>query len=301
MIFSLLIDGLSVGSVYALVAVGLVMLAQSTGTMNFAHGDFMMFSTFVAYALLVQLKFPFALALIGAMVFASLLGFTVERLIIHHLIGGPMAASIMATLGVAYILQGIAKDIWSDNIFRFPETFPGDYIQVGPARMSPQSIGVIASTLIVISLLYLFLNKTKAGTALRALTQNRQAVLLMGVRVSRMFSISWIVGGVLAGVAGVLYSYAIKYLEVGYFSNMGLSFFLILVVGGIGRVYGPLFGSVFLTLLPQLLGGKFSQQMSLVYGIILVVFVLAAPKGFYGLWWRIRRIWASRPRNRGEA
>lgn len=82
---------------------------------------------------------------------------------------------------------------------------------------------------------------------------------------------------------------------------MGLSFFLILVVGGIGRVYGPLFGSVFLTLLPQLLGGKFSQQMSLVYGMILVAFVLAAPEGFYGLWRRIRRIGAPRTRRRGAA
>ncbi|MEI6876086.1 MAG: branched-chain amino acid ABC transporter permease, partial [Spirochaetota bacterium] len=109
MIFSLVIDGLSVGSVYALVAVGLVMLAQSTGTLNFAHGDFMMFSTFVAYALLVQLKLPFAVALIGAMGIAACIGFVVERLIIRNLIGGPMAASIMATLGVAYILQGVAK------------------------------------------------------------------------------------------------------------------------------------------------------------------------------------------------
>lgn len=281
MIFSLLIDGLSVGSVYALVAMGLVMLAQSTGTMNFAHGDFMMFSTFVAYALLVQFKLPFALALAGAMIFAALLGFAVERLIIRRLVGGPMAASIMATLGVAYILQGIAKDIWSDNIFRFPEMFPGDYIQVGPARMSPQSIGVIVSTLAVISLLYLFLNRTKAGTALRALTQNRQAALLMGVRVSAMFSVSWVVGGVLAALAGILLAPTL-FLSTGM-GGITFTGIIAAIIGGFGNIYGAIIGGYILGVVSSILPLFIPTELQGIIPFVLLMIVLfIRPTGLIG-------------------
>lgn len=281
MIFSLLVDGLSVGSVYALVAIGLVMLAQSTGTINFAHGDFMMFSTFVAYALLVQLKLPFEVALVGAMVFAAFLGFIVERLIIHNLIGGPMAALIMATLGVSYILQGIAKEIWSDNIFRFPELFPGDYIQVGSARISPQSIGIIASTLVVISLLYLFMNRTKTGTALRALSQNRQAALLMGVRVSRMFSISWIVGSVLASLAGILLAPTL-FLSTGM-GNITFTGIIAAIIGGIDNMYGAIIGGYILGVVSSILPIFIPTELQGIIPFVLLMIVLfIRPTGIIG-------------------
>lgn len=281
MIFSLLIDGLSVGSVYALVAVGLVMLAQATGTMNFAHGDFMMFSTFVAYAVLVQLKLPFAVALLAAMAFASLLGFLVERLVIHNLIGGPMAASIMATLGVAYILQGVAKDIWSDNIFSFPELFPGSYLQIGPARVSPQSLGVVVSTLLIISVLYVFLNKTKVGTALRALTQNRQAAELMGIRVSRMYSMAWILGGLLAALAGVLLAPTL-FLSTGM-GGITFTGIIAAIIGGFGNIYGAVIGGyilgVFSSILPLFIP---TELQGIIPFVLLMLVLFVRPTGLIG-------------------
>lgn len=281
MIFSLLIDGLSVGSVYALVAVGLVMLAQATGTMNFAHGDFMMFSTFVAYAVLVQLKLPFAVALLAAMAFASLLGFLVERLVIHNLIGGPMAASIMATLGVAYILQGVAKDIWSDNIFSFPELFPGNYLQIGPARVSPQSLGVVVSTLLIISVLYVFLNKTKVGTALRALTQNRQAAELMGIRVSRMYSMAWILGGLLAALAGVLLAPTL-FLSTGM-GGITFTGIIAAIIGGFGNIYGAVIGGyilgVFSSILPLFIP---TELQGIIPFVLLMLVLFVRPTGLIG-------------------
>lgn len=281
MMFSLLVDGLSVGSVYALVAVGLVMLAQSTGTMNFAHGDFMMFGTFVAYALLVQLKLPFAVALAGAMAFAAALGFIVERLVIHNLIGRPMAASIMATLGIAYILQGLAKNIWSDDIFRFPEIFKGDFIQVGPARMSPQSIGVILTTIAIISVLHLFLNKTRAGTALRALTQNRQAALLMGVRVSRMFAVSWMVGGVLAALAGILLAPTL-FLSTGM-GGITFTGIIAAIIGGFGNIYGAILGGyilgVFSSILPLFIP---TELQGIIPFALLMLVLFVKPTGLLG-------------------
>ncbi|RKX87650.1 MAG: branched-chain amino acid ABC transporter permease, partial [Spirochaetes bacterium] len=236
MLFSLFLDGLAVGSVYALVAVGLVMLAQSTGTLNFAHGDIMMFSTFVGYALLVQLKLPFLVSLLGALLFAALFCMIVERFVIRYLVGGSMAAVIMATLGIAYILQGTAKNIWSDDIFRFPEFFPGGYIRIGSASITPQSFGVIISTLVIITLLYFFLNKTKAGTALRALTQNREAATLMGIRVTRMYSLSWAIAGMLAAFAGVLLAPRL-FLSTGM-GSITFTGIIAAIIGGFGNIYG---------------------------------------------------------------
>jgi branched-chain amino acid transport system permease protein len=281
MIFSLLIDGLSVGSVYALVAVGLVMLAQSTGTLNFAHGDFMMFSTFVAYAFVVQLKLPFALALLASLAVAAIVGMSVERLIIRKLIGGVMSASIMATLGIAYILQGIAKNIWSDNIFRFPEFFPTGFIQIGSARIAPQSLGVIVSTLVIITILYLFLNRTKAGTALRALTQNRQAATLMGIRVTRMYSLSWALGGVLAALAGIVLAPTL-YLST---AMGGITFTGIIaaIIGGFGNIYGAIIGGyilgIFSSILPLFIP---TELQGIIPFVLLMVVLFIKPTGIIG-------------------
>ncbi len=281
MIFSLVVDGLSTGSVYALVAVGLVMLAQSTGTLNFAHGDFMMFSTFVAYAILVQWHLPFSVALLGAMAAGALIGVGVQQLVIRKLIGGPMAAAIMATLGVAYILQGVAKNIWSDDIFRFPEFFPGDFVQIGSARISPQSIGVIVSTIVVISALYLFLNRTKAGTALRALTQNRQAAALMGIRVGRMYALSWAVGGVLAALAGILLAPAL-FLSTGM-GGITFTGIIAAIIGGFGNIYGAIIGGyilgVFSSVLPLFIP---TELQGIIPFILLMLVLFIKPMGIIG-------------------
>lgn len=281
MIFSLLIDGISTGSVLALVAAGLAMLAQSTGTINFAHGDFMMFSTFIAYTLLVQLKLPFIVALGGALLCAAIIGFLVERLIIQRLIDSPMASTVMATLGISYILQGIAKDLWSDDIFRFPEIFPGDYVEVGPARISPQSLGIIVCTLLIIAALYLFLNKSKAGTALRAITQNRQAALLMGVRVPRMFSIAWIVAGLLAACAGILLAPTL-FLSTGMGSItfMGI---IAAIIGGFENIYGAIIGGyilgIFSTILPLFIP---TELQGIIPFVLLLIVLFIRPTGIIG-------------------
>ena len=281
MIFSLLLDGMTVGSVYALVAVGLVMLAQSTGTLNFAHGDIMMFSTFVAYALLVQLHLPFIIALIGSLLFAALFCMLVERLVIRHLINGSLAAVIMATLGIAYILQGTAKNIWSDDIFRFPEFFPTGYIRIGSASIAPQSLGVILSTLVIITVLYFFLNKTKIGTALRALTQDRMAATLMGIKVTRMYSLSWAVAGILAAIAGVLLAPRL-FLSTGM-GSITFTGIIAAIIGGFGNIYGAIIGGYLLGVLSAIIPVFIPTELQGIIPFILLMLVLfIKPTGILG-------------------
>ena len=281
MLFPLIIDGLAVGSVYALVAVGLVMLVKSTGALNFAHGDFMMFSTFVAYALLVQFGLPFWVALTGSLAFAALLGVVVERLVIRKLMNGPMSGIIMGTLGMAYILQGTAKIIWTDDIFKFPEFFPGDFVNIGTAIISPQSIGIIVSALIIITCLYLFLNKTKVGTSLRALTQNKMAATLMGIKVTRVYSISWAVGGILASFAGILLAPSL-FLSTGM-GGITFTGIIAAIIGGFGNMFGAIIGGYILGIFSSVIPIYIPTQLQGIIPFVLLMLVLfIKPTGILG-------------------
>lgn len=281
MIFSLIIDGLAVGSIYALVAVGLVMLVKSTGALNFAHGDFMMISTFVAYSLLVKFELPFWLALIGSLAFAAALGIVAERLVIRKLMTGPMSGIIMGTLGMAYILQGVAKIVWTDDIFRFPEFFPGDYVRIGSALISPQSLGVIISALVIITGLYLFLNLTKVGTGLRALTQNKTAATLMGIRVTKIYSLSWALGGLLAAFAGILLAPAL-YLSTGM-GGITFTGIIAAIIGGFGNMFGAIIGGYLLGILSSVIPVYIPTELQGIIPFVLLMLVLfIKPTGILG-------------------
>jgi branched-chain amino acid transport system permease protein len=281
MILSLVIDGLAVGSIYALVSVGLVLLVRSTGALNFAHGDFMMFSTFIAYAFVVQFKFPFWLSIICTLILAALLGVVAERLVIRRLMSGPMSGIIMGTLGISYILQGIAKDVWSDDVYTFPAFFPAGHIRIGTALISPQNIGIILSALVIISVLYLFLGKTKVGTGLRALTQNKTAAMLMGIRITRIYSLSWAVGIMLAAIAGVLLAPTL-YLSTG----MGAITFtgiIAAIIGGFGNMFGAIIGGYLLGILTSVLPLYIPTKLQGIIPFALLMIVLfIKPTGILG-------------------
>ncbi|MFA6646156.1 MAG: branched-chain amino acid ABC transporter permease [Sphaerochaetaceae bacterium] len=281
MILELLIDGLAVGSIYALVSMGLVLVFQATGTLNFAHGDIMMISTFVAYALLVQLGLPFIVAIPVALCFAAVVAMLSERLVVRRLVGGSGPAIIMGTLGISYILQGIASGVWSDDIFAFPKIFKGNFIMLGDIRLVPQNIGVVVSTIVIIVVLHLFLTKTKIGTGLRALTQNRVAASLMGVRVTRMYTLAWAIGGLLAAIAGVLLAPTL-FLSTGM-SEITFTAIMCAIIGGFGKIYGAVIGGYLVGIFSSILPVYIPTELQAIVPFILLMIVLfLKPTGLLG-------------------
>ncbi|MHB9151247.1 MAG: branched-chain amino acid ABC transporter permease [Spirochaetales bacterium] len=285
-------------SIMVIVTQGLNVMIGFAGIFSFGQPGFMAFGAYMGAILSERFPWiPFPLILLAAGSASAFLGLVIGFPCLR-LQGFYLA---MATFGFSssiYQLINYLKPLTGGN-----EGMYAPAPAIGSLKFGSTTSVLLIAAVCVVLVQYAVrrLDRSRTGRAFKALRDDEIAASSMGIDLAREKLKAFAFGAFLAGVAGVLYSYAIKYLEVGYFSNMGLSFFLILVVGGIGRVYGPLFGSVFLTLLPQLLGGKFSQQMSLVYGMILVAFVLAAPEGFYGLWRRIRRIGAPRTRRRGAA
>jgi len=280
-VVSLVVEGLAVGSIYSLVAVGFVMLFNATGSVNFAQGDFMMFSTFVAYALVVQLGLPFIIAIPATLLFAAILGAVVERVIIHRMIDAPKYLVIIASIGFVYILQGAAGMIWSDDVFKFPTLFAGPNIELGPVILARQQIGIILSAIVIISILFAFLNYTKVGTGLRALTQNKNAATLMGIRAKPMYALTWALGIMLAAIAGILLAPTL-FLS----TNMGsITFTTIIaaVMGGIYNIYGAVIGGyvigIFQTVLPLYIP---TELQGVIPFVVLMLVLFIKPTGLLG-------------------
>lgn len=281
MFWSLAVEGLAVGSIYSLVAIGFIMLFKTSGSINFAHGDQMMFSTFIAYTLLGRLHLPYYAMVVLTLLFAVLTGILVERVIVRPIISKSPIAVIIATLGLASILQGVASLVWRDFVFPFPPTFPGEPLRVGTVAITPQSLGILVSTMVIISLLFVFLNYTKMGTGLRAVTQNPVAAKLMGIRLGRMYSLAWGVAGALSALAGILLAPRL-FLS----TKMGSITFMAIaatVIGGWGNLFGAVVGGYLLgfmqTVLPMFIPTKL--QSIIPFALLLFVLILR-PTGITG-------------------
>ncbi len=285
-------------SIMAIVVQGLNVMIGFAGLFSFGQPGFMVFGAYFGAILATKLPWlPFPVVMVAVACASALaglaIGFPCLRLQGFYLAMGTFGFS-SAMFHIINFLEPLTGG--NDGMYA---PSPGLFgLTLGTTRQ----VFVMAAVCVVLVQLFIReLDHTRTGRAWKAIRDDEIAASSMGINLRREKLKAFALGAALAGVAGLLYSWAIRYLEVNYFSLMGLSFFLMMVVGGIGRVYGPVFGSVFITLLPQVLGGKFSQQMSLVYGVVLVAFVLLAPEGFHGILRRVSRaLEAGRAsRNRG--
>lgn len=274
-------------SIMVIVAQGLNVMIGFARLISFGQPGFMAIGAYAGAILATRIPWiPFpATILIGgaaAALMGLLIGFPCLRLDGMYL--------AMATFGfsaAAFELINYLKPLTGGNEGMYA---PAPAI-FGVHLTSTSAIFYITAVCVVLTLLLVKnLSMSRTGRAWNAIRDDQIAASSMGINLRREKLKAFSFAAFLAGVAGVLYSYAIRYLESSYFNLMGLSLFLILVMGGIGRVYGPVYGSIIMTLLPQVLGGRFSQSMSLVYGIVLVLFILLAPMGVYGFWYRIRGV-----------
>jgi branched-chain amino acid transport system permease protein len=281
MFFSLLIEGIAVGSIYSLVAVGFIILVQTTDVVNFAHGDLLMFSTFIAYLMIVQLGLPTLVGIGITIIFAALAGVLIEKVLIKPIIDRSHEAVILATLGLAFILRGFAAILWSDKVYPFPRLFKDNDFFIGELRVDPQNIGIIVAAIVIISVLYIFIKFTKVGTGLRAVNQNKQAAQLMGIPLNRVFSIAWAIGGAMAAIAGILLAPRI-FLS----TNMGhLTFIAIIacIIGGFGNLFGAIIGGYLLGILQTVLPLYIPQRLQgLIPYALLIIVLFVRPTGILG-------------------
>ena len=277
---------LLVTTIMVIVAQGLNIMVGFTLLISFGQPGFMVFGAYFGAILATKFAWiPFPVILLLSGVLAALLG-TIIGFPCLRLSGFYLALATFGFSATVYEVINYLKPLTGGNEGMYA---PAPSIG-GISLTSTRAIFYIAAVCMILTIIAVrHLSKTRTGRAWYAIRDDQTAASSMGINLRREKLKAFAFSAFLAGVAGVLYSYAIRYLETGYFSQMGLSLFLILVAGGIGTVYGPVYGSVFMTILPQLLGGRFSQHMSLVYGVILVLFILLAPNGIHGLGTKIAR------------
>jgi branched-chain amino acid transport system permease protein len=244
------ISGLATGSIYALMAIALVIIYNATRTLNFAQGEMLMVSTFVGWTAMQVLQAPLIVALAGAVIAAALLGFVLERVVIRQAISATHFDVLIITLGLSLMLRSAAGVTWTHDEFPFPSFFSNRPLIVGPLRVAPVSLGIIGASLGMMLALGALFRWTRLGRAMRAVAQNQRAARLMGISVERVYSSSWMIAAVVGAVAGVLIAPVI-FLS----SKMGLvaiNGFTAAVLGGFGSMPGAVVGGMLLGVLENL-------------------------------------------------
>lgn len=240
-----ILNGLTNGSLYALMAVGVTMIYKSLGMLNFAHGDTMMIGTFIALALIKASGMPMILCILIAVVVSAILGLLLERLILRRVQFSSFTNLLIATVGVSYILRNGAMVLFGTNPQKFSSLFPTAPISIGGFKISPQSIGTILVSLLLIIAMHFFYTKVKVGKCMELSCSNSEAAAMMGINVTYMRFLTFGISAGLACIAGVLiapYTYARPDMS----ATIGLKAFAAAILGGIGNLWGALLGGVIL-------------------------------------------------------
>ena len=268
------VSGLATGSIYALMAISLVIIYNATRTLNFAQGEMLMVSTFVGWTAYHRLQLPLAAVLLVAVAAGALLGWAIERAIIRHAIAATHFDVLIITLGLSLALRSGAGLVWTHDEFPFPSFFSNRPVALGPVRVAPVSLGIIGASLALMLALYALFTRTRLGRAMRAVAQNQRAARLMGISVERVYSASWVLAGAVGAIAGVLIA-PVVFLS----SKMGLvaiNGFIAAVLGGFGSMPGAVVGGMLLGVLENLAplylpsGIKHSVPFLLLIAILLV-------------------------------
>jgi branched-chain amino acid transport system permease protein len=295
-----IINGLVLGSMYALVALGYTMVYGIIGLINFAHGDVLMVGALTSWTIIVSMReaMPGApgwlillLALLIAMVVCAVLNFTIEKLAYRPLRNSPRLAPLITAMGMSILLQTLAMIIWKPNPKSYPSMLPTEPINIGGAVISVTQIFILGTTAIVLAGLMYMVNKTNLGRAMRATAENPRVAGLMGIKPDMVISATFVIGAMLAAIAGVMWAanYGTVQHSMGFMP--GLKAFVAAVFGGIGNLAGAVVGGISLGLieslgagyLGQLTGGFLGSQYTDIFAFIVLAVVLTLrPSGLLG-------------------
>ena len=280
-----LINGISLGSVYAIIALGYSMVYGIAKMLNFAHGDVIMVGAYIAYCVMAYMSLPPFFAVLGAVIVCTVLGILIERLAYKPLRQSASLAVLITAIGVSYFLQNAAQLIWGSNPKVFSSVFDLGSLRLmhGELVISSETIMTIAANIVIMIALTLFTGKTKVGKAMRAVSEDKGAAELMGINVNRTISLTFAIGSALAAIAGVLLCSSYPNLVPTTGSMPGIKAFTAAVFGGIGSIPGALIGGVLLGVIEILSNAYISTELSdaIVFAVLIIV-LLFKPTGLLG-------------------
>ena len=277
------ISGLSLGSIYALIALGYTMVYGIAKMLNFAHGDIIMVGAYAVITAVFTCGMPPLVAVLVSVVVCALLGVTIEFLAYRPLRQAPPLSVLITAIGVSYLLQNLALLIFGSEQLAFPSIISLPSITLGSVTIDGITLATLVVTAVIMIVLTLFINKTRLGKAMRAVSEDKGAAELMGISVNRTITITFAIGSALAAVASIFYGAAYVYIKPTTGSMPGIKAFTAAVFGGIGSIPGAMLGGILLGLIEQLSKTYISTLWAdaIVFGVLVLVLVVK-PTGLLG-------------------
>ena len=277
----LLVNGLALGSLYALTAFGIVLIFKTTQVITFAQGETAMFSTFIAFTLLTAFQLPFAVAFVLTMLFAGVFGALIERVVIRRISTTTVLNPVIVTVGLSLILLGAAGWIWGYEIRTFPSPVDGSPFRLGTVVVSQLNALIFAVTLVLMAALFGFFRFNLTGIAMRAVAENRTAAQLMGIRIGRMNALGWGMGTAMGAVTGMLIA-PINYLDPSMMGDVALKAFAAAVVGGLTSLPGAVVGGLLLGIVDSVVGFEVPELRNTIAFALIVLVLVVRPGGLLG-------------------
>ena len=280
-VLQLAINGMAIGAIYALVALGLVLTYKATEVLNFAHGDLLMAASFVGWGLIVGLGWPFWLAALCTVVLAAALSWIIDARVMRLIVGQPQFAGVMLTIAIAFMLRGLVSMAFGPESRTYPTPWTGQKTQLGTIVVADLNLVIVVAALLITLVLFWFLKKTNLGVAIQAASQNQLAAFLSGIRVKRVTSLVWAISGAIAAVCGLLLA-PIALVDIGLWIVV-LKALAAVVLGGFGSVPGAIVGGLLLGLIEQFAGvylpDGFKDAMAY---LVLIGVLILWPRGLLG-------------------
>ncbi|HWD57102.1 MAG TPA: branched-chain amino acid ABC transporter permease [Stellaceae bacterium] len=280
----LLTNGVMIGLMYALIALGFVLIYKATDAINFAQGEFVMFAGFIAAAMMAR-NLPFwlaALISIGGMV---ALGFALERVVLRPLIGRPVIAVVMATIGLAAVLRGTAVLAFGAGTSAINMPIPDDPIQLGPVALPPvEVVGAGVSLLFLAGFTWFFL-KSRTGIAMRAVADSQQVAMAMGINVRRYFAFAWAMAGIVSALGGIVWGAMLG--VDNQLALVGLKVFPVVILGGLDSIIGAVVGGLIVGIVENLAAGYLDPLVGggtkdFVPYLLMIIVLMVRPEGIFG-------------------
>jgi len=289
-VIQLLVAGVSIGSIYAMTAIGFVLLWQTSNTINFAQGEFVVLPAFAMVLFYVVFQLPFAAAMLATVLVSTLLlGLLVKEVLVTRLLRMGVLPLVIATIGLSLLIRYSLQQFWTPLALPFPPVFSRDPIRLGEVILSWEELMNVLFAGVVIGALHLFITRTKLGWAMQAVAQNQTLASVLGINVSRLITVTFVLNAALTAVAAILIApmYLVKY-DIGV--GLGLKAFYAAIIGGFNRIRGALLGGLLVGVVETYSAAYISSHFRDAFAlVILIAVLLLKPEGLWG----VKEEWSS--------
>jgi branched-chain amino acid transport system permease protein len=289
-IIDIIFSGLSMGSIYALVALGFVLIFKSTGILNFAQGELCMVGAFVCYYFATLLNIPYLISFLLAIALGAVLGALIDVLIFRRLVGEPVYSTIMVTIGLASILVALTGLIWGHDTYSIRSPFIGKTIAIGQLVFAQASLATIGVSIVLFVVFIVFFNRSLLGVALKGTAEDPDTAGLMGINVKKMHMLAWIIGALVAAVAGIFLAEQ-SFVDTGM-SHTGIKAMSAAILGGMESIGGAIIGGFIVGLIESLAasylsgmeiaGFHFGDIKDVTAFVIMIMVLMFRPHGIFG-------------------